>query len=254
MNLKRNINKKGSYIVEAATTLPVFIVAVTVMMSIILMYSYIENANFILANKMRSEMIATEVTGQDLAFWLRAESEIKRSNEHINKLTITDYMYRGVLGDLDEIIAVRYRMDMKINNPLKIASEASCDISLMSRAYVGKEKALDPMTEEEFGNGDTVAVFVFPKSGERYHKENCTFVKAGSYSLPLSAEVKSTYSPCPICKSKGSSEGSLVHIFPEYGESYHLGNCPVLERNFIELDKKTAIKRGYLPCSKCGGE
>ena len=45
--------RKGSYIVEAAVSLPVFIIAVMVMSSVILMYACIEDCNFIMANELR---------------------------------------------------------------------------------------------------------------------------------------------------------------------------------------------------------
>ena len=53
MNLKTHINKKGSYIIEAAITLPVFLIALIVMSSIILMYACIEDCIFIAANELR---------------------------------------------------------------------------------------------------------------------------------------------------------------------------------------------------------
>ena len=53
MNLRTHTNKKGSYIIEAAITLPVFLIALIVMSSIILMYACIEDCIFIAANELR---------------------------------------------------------------------------------------------------------------------------------------------------------------------------------------------------------
>ena len=53
MNLKMRTNKKGSYLVEAAIALPVFIIAVVVMSSVILMYACIEDCAFTAASEMR---------------------------------------------------------------------------------------------------------------------------------------------------------------------------------------------------------
>ena len=47
-------NRKGSYIVESAIVLPVFLIAVIVMSSVILMYACIENCNFMTAVEMRN--------------------------------------------------------------------------------------------------------------------------------------------------------------------------------------------------------
>ena len=49
MNSKMLTNKKGSYLLESAISLPVFIIAVMVMSSVILMYACIEDCTFIAA-------------------------------------------------------------------------------------------------------------------------------------------------------------------------------------------------------------
>ena len=69
-------NKKGSYILEAAITLPVFLIAVIVMSSVILMYACIEDCTFITANELRkcaSEAIITDTS--PLAAYRRLPSQ-----------------------------------------------------------------------------------------------------------------------------------------------------------------------------------
>jgi hypothetical protein len=109
------------------------------------------------------------------------------------------------------------------------------------------------MSEAEMSGGDSIPVYIFPKRGERYHDLGCGFLKAAKKSGALTRSLRRKYKPCPICGSRKAASGSLVYYFPAAGESYHLPGCASLQRNYIEVDKRDAISRGYTPCSKCGG-
>jgi hypothetical protein len=109
------------------------------------------------------------------------------------------------------------------------------------------------MSADEFMDEDAEAVFIFPKRGEKYHSEGCGFLKAASRSAALTTSIKHKYRSCPICKSGRAKYGALIYYFPSAGNDYHLPGCASLQRNYIELDKSTAIERGYTACSKCGG-
>ena len=65
--------------------------------------------------------------------------------------------------------------------------------------------------------------------------------------------IRAKYRPCPLCGSGRASSGARIYYFPSAGEAYHLSGCSALQRNYVEIDKKDAIERGYTPCSKCGG-
>lgn len=252
MNLKTVTNKRGSYILEASIVLPIFLVAVIVMCSIILMYQTIENANFILGTELRRGAAEAIYTDSSILIPPRIETRIKGNGSRVSKLTIADYSYRANRLEQDELIAIKYIMQMKADNPFDLATEANYELSLVTRAYVGKERELDSMSIEEM-LADGSAVYIFPKRGEKYHSQGCSFLKAASVSSPLTKTIKSKYDACPVCHSSKAMLGALIYYFPQDGESYHLPGCPTLERNYIELEKRVAVKRGYTACSKCGG-
>ena len=56
---------------------------------------------------------------------------------------------------------------------------------------------------------------------------------------------------------KGAVNATLYHqrewIDSLYYGNHHLSGCSALQRNYVEIDKKDAVERGYTPCSKCGG-
>lgn len=251
--LKTSINKRGEYIVEASISFPIFLIAVVVMTSIILMFACIEDANYIVATELRRAAIEAEYADTSLLLPQRINSRIKDNHSQVKELRTIDYRYRKEFLGIDELIAIKIKMRMKINNPLNFASESNYDIALVTRAYVGKERIIFPMTEEEMSRSGAEAVFVFPKRGEKYHTKDCVVMHAASTSTILSKNLKSKYKACPKCHSKKAELGSLVYIFENDGESYHLPGCETLERNYVEMSRAVAIRRGYEPCLKCGG-
>ena len=255
MSLKMRINrigKKGSYLVEAAITVPIFLIAVVCMSSIILMYACIEDCNFIAANEMRRAGAATIIADTAIEAPFRVKKEILDGHSIVESAQITDYGYRVTRWGADELIALSIMMKMKSKNPIGLLSEAEYEISMVTRAYVGRFRGDDAMSAEEFGStGD--AVFIFPKRGERYHSEGCRHLRAASTSGVLSPNIKRRYKSCPLCKSGQAGNGALIYYFPAAGEDYHLSGCPSLQRNYIEIERQVAIDRGYTACGTCGG-
>ena len=250
--INRVRNKRGSYIAEAAITLPVFFIAMIVMCSVILMYASIESAGFTMASELRRAAAEAIYTGSSGSVPYRVSSELEEYSYVVTGTEVKEYEYRTERWGYDNLIAMTVTIQMNCNNPLNIASESEYDVSLVTRAYVGRERDLCGMSEADM-NADSDPVYIFPARGEKYHCKGCTFLNASTQSATLNSNIKKKYSSCPICHSSRASEGTLVFCFPDEGEAYHLPGCSVLKRNYIETDKKTAIKRGYSACSKCGG-
>lgn len=252
MTLKMLTNKKGAYLLEATISLPIFIIAVIVMNSIILMYSCIEDANCILATELRRGAAEAIQTNTSVLIPARILDRTSGNHSQINSLKISDYVYRQSAYGQDELIGLKIKMELTTNNPLNLAANANYDLSLITRAYVGKVRDVGNMTADEMMN-KSEAVYIFPKRGEKYHTEGCSVLHAAYKSAVLNNSIKSTYSSCPLCHSSRAQIGATVYYFPVDGEDYHLPGCSCMERNYIEIEKAVAIERGYTPCSKCGG-
>ena len=253
MNLKMRTNKKGSYIIEAAITLPIFLIAVIVMSSVILMYACIEDCNFIAANELRRGAAEAVIADTSIAIPYRIRKEIEKKHSQVKSAKLTDAGLRTERWGTDELLAVGYTLRFRTNNPLGINAAADYDLSLVTRAYVGRERDEGNMSAEEFADEDSMPVYIFPKRGEKYHSEGCAFLRAASRSGTLTASIKKHYKSCPVCHSGRADTGSLIYYFPAAGEDYHLPGCVSLQRNYIETEKSVAIERGYTACSKCGG-
>jgi hypothetical protein len=130
--------------------------------------------------------------------------------------------------------------------------QTSYKLNIITRAFVGKTREINPMNLEEFSSDEAELVYIFPNYGECYHNENCTYVKNGCKSTILTETIKNRYSSCELCKSNNALLGDVVYIFSS-GGSYHKGSCSLVDRNYLMIEKKVAIKRGYRACEKCGG-
>ena len=246
-------SRRGSYIVEAAITLPLFIIAVVVLSSIILMYAAIENCTFMAANELRIGAAEAVFADPGILIPHRLKTRILDNCSQVGSARVTDFGYRVSRWGQDELIAVSMNLRMRTDNPLGLKAHADYELSLVTRAYVGKIRDVQPMSADEMAGKDARAVYIFPKRGERYHSKGCGFLTAASTTGVLTSGMKKKYKPCPICGSRKAGIGTRIYYFPDYGESYHLGGCPALERNYIEIDLRDAVARGYTPCSKCGG-
>ena len=249
----KRINKRGSYILEASITLPVFLIAILVLSSVVLMYACIEDCNFIMADQMRRGSAEAVIADTGVLIPQRIRKEVESDHSRIESTRITDYGYRTSRWGQDELIALTLRLHMESPNPLGLKAKADYDLSLVTRAYVGKIRNNPAMSEGEMSGDDVKPVYIFPKRGERYHSKGCSFLTAASTSGTLTPSLRKKYKPCPLCGSRKAGMGSHVYYFPAAGESYHLAGCSALQRNYVEVDKKDAIERGYTPCAKCGG-
>lgn len=252
MKLKMNINKRGSYIIESVICMPMFIASIIAMASIILLYSCIEDSSFIMANEMRLSAIEGKFADDKYLASIETNRKIRKAHSQVEHLAITDFGYKvNRLGN-DNMIMMSMNMRMGVKNPLNLAAKASYDLSLATRAYVGKEGEIEPLDEDGFLRDDE-PVYIFPKSGKKYHNKSCAYMRAAATPVSFSKNIKRKYGTCPVCMSKNAKYGSMVYVFPRYGENYHLPGCEVMNRHYITISRKTAKKRGYEACSKCGG-
>ncbi len=251
--LKIITNRKGGWILEAAISLPIFFIAVIVMCSIILMYACIEDCNFIAGTELRRGAAEAIYTNTSAAIPFRITKKMKENHSQVANARIISYRYRANMLNQDEMIAIKIQTLLETKNPLGIASRANYEVGFITRAYVGKIRTIDKMSAEEMMSDESVSVYIFPKRGERYHKKGCRFLKAASTTGVLSGNFKRKYKKCPLCNSGKASIGSRIYYFPAEGEAFHIAGCSSLEKNYIEIDKKTAVSRGYSACQTCGG-
>jgi hypothetical protein len=155
--------------------------------------------------------------------------------------------YTGLIG-----ASVSYKA--RLGLPSIFADGLTGSETILCRSFIGASNPGERMTFDEMENDkDSHLVWVFPRAGEKYHGEKCTYIKNEPREVILTSAVRGMYSPCKLCKPGGASDGSLVYVFPSSGGVYHRGECYVVERFVISMSEDDARGKGYSKCSKCGG-
>jgi hypothetical protein len=154
---------------------------------------------------------------------------------------------------MDSLENVYFSYDTAIKLPVSIRKNIVLENELVYRQWTGmsidgEAFGYDRMEIDETGN----TVYVFPRSGGRYHGRTCRYVNSYAVETVLSQEIKTKYSRCPLCTDGSEHIGNTVYIF-QYGRSYHNADCDSVDKYVIEIDKADAVIKGYSECSVCGG-
>ena len=187
----KNTNKKGSYTIEAAMTLPVFILVFTALALVVNIISDCEQIVFEASQKIY------EADNSAPQFF----PDLKGENYELRRKSYL-YSYQGI----DDLICIEAGSEHIVEYPFDILGRIDFSIRIMSRGFTGKIRRSEPMGEEEFGDGPpSVKVVIFPKYGNRFHRKGCRYVKqeyeGEEEKLEMEkrdAELKG-YTPCLIC-------------------------------------------------------
>ena len=247
---------KGFITVEAAIFLPIFIIGVLTFAYLIKFMSIQENIFHSFTDEVRvlsSEAVINPVA--PINFESKLKSRIYKENgDNISQLDLDNFEYLYAGGKLG-MISMDLNYDVNIRLPIQFYKEMQVSESLMVRGFIGKEIDNDPMPFEEMEKDkDSNLVWVFPRAGGKYHKENCTYISSAPREVVMSDNVRRHYHSCSICNSESLKNGNIAYCFVKSGEAYHTGNCPIVDKYVISMEKTEAVRKGYTPCSKCGGD
>lgn len=252
--MKLAIDRKGYITLEAAIFLPVFILAIVSLMYYINIFSITENiyySTFDETSRLSSKASVMKIAP---GFTYDLNSRIKSENPALDESRVERFRYLYWDGDLDNLIMVEGKYSVGLSIPLGLGNDYPINTRVKCRGFTGLKTVGNPMTFEELeSEGVWDPVWIFPSSGEKYHIYSCTYVRANARETVLTSEVKQKYGSCSLCKSADIAIGSLVYCFIENGTVYHKNSCKQVKRYTIEINREEAIRKGYTPCSKCGG-
>jgi len=106
---------------------------------------------------------------------------------------------------------------------------------------------------EKIADTEDYLVYVFPKRGERYHKEGCSTMKAGDIEVILTASIRRKYKACQICRPGSLPNGAYVCIYSESSGVFHKRSCASITKSYETMTRSEAEKKGYTPCQLCIG-
>lgn len=251
---KKICERRGSMVVEAAIFLPIFIIGIMTLGYLVKFNAVQENVFHSFADE--TGKLAAEASVNPDMFSYKSDV-VNRVNEENKKAVkdakIKNYLYRIPYMDQTDIIAASVDYDIDIRLPAKFIDAVPASDTIVCRAFVGDQQSIAPMPFSEMEKSvNSDMVWIFPKSGTKYHGENCSFIKSFPKELLLSSQVRNKYSACKTCKPSSLRDGNLVYCF-KTGDVYHSGECATVEKYVTSIAKEEATNRGYSPCSRCGG-
>ncbi|MDD7408207.1 MAG: hypothetical protein SOV71_01870 [Anaerovoracaceae bacterium] len=244
-------SKRGSMITEAAIVFPIYIIAVVTLCWLV-KACFLETAVFCTScSELQKESISIVHgiggAGADIEDALE-RSGVDGSQFH-KKAQMKGISEEGV-GGFDKL---KYSYDTRIKMPLPFVKEIKLENEIVYHKWDGYSRGGSPFPfaqMEQDGDGDPV--IIFPRTGGRYHSKTCRYANAYPQTTTLSPGIRKKYSRCRLCTEGDESDGQTVYIF-KYGGSYHESDCSAVDKFIMTMDRKDAVKKGYTPCSVCGG-
>jgi len=208
MNLKKSINnKRGSYLIEATISLPIFIISVLALALLINIITICEGISFNLSNDVHeATKNAYELRNSGLVERLIIQNDLKNVSDRIDNLDIEKFKYLYESNGIDDLIATDIEANFSVLNPIGIEGKISFNLGLLARGFTGKYNDGNTLRVSEFESKEgSKVVVIFPRYGERYHTKNCRYVKQdygdNSYHIEMEREdaKRKGYTACKVC-------------------------------------------------------
>ena len=201
-------SKKGSYLVEAAMTLPLCILSVIALALIINIVSICENISLLTALEMRDCSISMSARNhlQSVSLCTKIENRALNECEKLTDFRVKEVKYFYRQNKLYDLIKVVTESKFTVDNPVGIYGQIQFEEKLVVRGFTGVLQDSEPLQAAEFErNGKSQPVIVYPRYGKRYHLKSCRYVKetyAGEkYQLEMEKEdaLRKGFTSCLIC-------------------------------------------------------
>lgn len=240
-------NCRGSLFVDVSIILPIFFCFSIFLISIFNIGITKQKVYEVLTDEARLDSVNSVI-----------KSNLGISSEVRNRIIGSDN-YRG--SELK--ITKTPSLDFRLNNlktsykiKLKFLGQNVYDLNhnegVKYRIFNGKTThgsrlAFDELTKNDMSD----IVYVFPRNGERYHKEDCFYIKNKPREKLYNFFISNNYKECKICNPSSLSFGTLVYVYEKTNKIFHLGTCSFVSKYVIKTTIKDAKEEGYTPCKVC---
>ncbi|HPF18602.1 MAG TPA: hypothetical protein PLY08_03350 [Bacillota bacterium] len=252
--------RRGSLIVDAACCIPVFIIAITTLLFLILQCGIEETVCHVLVQSARCSARAAALASVEEEADRRIRSVFAVSWEG---MLLSEWgldhpdaaLCELRTGETAELAGGSLQVDhltrarVSVKNALFSKSAMSADPKSykngLFRPFVGESA--------QIGSYDPVQVYVFPKRGERYHVRDCPVLQGGQVEVVLTEEIRRRYRACELCRPEALPNGAPVWLYSAESRVYHRHTCASITKSYICMSRSEAIASGYTPCRICGG-
>ena len=244
--------KQGGYTLEAAFVMPIFIIAMVALISVVLVFATGENIVFSMCDQHVLADIEAAMLNEGVSLPVSTLVRVKHENPNLSFVMVTDYQYLHEEDGMKDLISMEISGNCKLANIFLLPGASRVSERVRSRAFTGLYKPTpegDNMTDED----EPEIVYIFPMHGEKYHNIDCPFLNPACQRVFLTEDIHTRFTACSICKSDDAKVGESVYCFFNDGKVYHYGKCSMVDKYYVEIEKKDALAQGYMPCRSCGG-
>lgn len=252
-------DRRGALIVDAAVCLPVFLIAMGLVL-LLIMQAGVEDTLVYAAVRAGEQTVRAEAAGEAAvsdealsflqagAFTASLHLSLAQEWDNGPSVRVTGYLTEQTaqIGggiSIDHLNRAVIRCGRRALFSLSGMDGIDSSRLFMFRPWAGESKQLHDSGDER--------VYVFPKYGERYHSEGCRIMQEGSVEAILTEQLKRRYSACKTCRPSALSYGSLVFLFSDGSRVYHRKECPCITKYYVSMPQGEAEAEGYTPCFYC---
>ena len=238
---------RGSISIEAALTMPLFLLAAAIILSLFLMMQVQYTVGNALDCAVSDTALLKRPSEKTIENLTKAAFYKELVQQNVSLWFIqggaAGFSWRGTKADQ---ISIDVRIAYQIKSPIRFFGKTAMKVSQGRRMHrwTGFQQGERTGTEGEW-------VFITPTQSVYHENRNCTHLKLSIKSVAAASFKKNhRYAPCGHC-TKSQKMGRMVYVTEE-GECYHYKiDCSGLKRTVYMINKSQIEGKG--PCSRCGG-
>lgn len=200
------LGKRGSYIAEAALTLPVFILCVVSLALVINVIAACENTCYLTTVSLHEVQRDAVFDPMGIGVKAKLRSDVGKGAENMGSFSIKKLDYLYSYKGTDDLIALKTITDFRISDPIGISGKISFSQNVLCRGFTGALWQGNRLGVSDFESDKaSEKVLVFPRYGEKFHREGCRYTthyySEKSYMLIMEKEdaIRKGYEACLVC-------------------------------------------------------
>jgi len=212
--MAKQLTRKGSYTLEAAIFLPIFIVGILTVTFTIRMVATSENITFAATDEVRVAAASAYNMPVSPFFEQHLEKRLIEENDDASDIDVSEFRYLHQGEDIDGLISFRADYWIGTGLPLGMVDGMTFSQKHLCRGFIGRSIEGTPISFDEMEtDGQGSLVWLFPMDGTKYHGRSCSFIASYPVQVVLNAAIRNNYTPCRKCGSKDAEMGSQVYCF-----------------------------------------